>query len=481
MTKVYILDTNVLVHDPDSIFKFEDNDIVLPLVVIEELDRLKNDPMLVGQNARRVIRHLEKLREDGNLDEGVTLENGGTLTVELADEEMMKSIPHDFSDSPDNRILAIALKYFDNSHSEPCREDADGNCIDCDDCVFDAERDVEHDVIIVTKDTNLRIKANAIGIPAQDYRNDKVSFDELYTGTAEIYVPKKVIDNMYKEDECLYAGTEHAYMPNQCITLVDDEDFSGKHTVLTRYDSSLNILCRISDITKDNAPSGLIPRNREQRFAMDLLLDPNIKLVTLVGKAGCGKTLMAIAAGLHMVLETGEFDRLLVTRPVISLGKQDIGFLPGTLEEKMQPWMQPIYDNLDVLLGKADNKKNHKGSFDKEEAVMTPADYLKKAGKLEVGALSYIRGRSIPKQFIIVDEAQNLTPHEVKTIITRAGEGTKIILTGDPYQIDNPYLNISSNGLVYCAEKFKDHKIAGHITLVKGERSELAEIAAERL
>lgn len=475
MPKTFILDTNVLLHDPEAIFRFGDNDIVIPMVVIEELDNLKSSQGSTGRNARHVSRHLDKLREEESLDDGVLLENGGTLRIDLADEDLMDLMPKDFTRNSDNRILATAL-FFDRYDLSLDCEFALTNECDEEDLL---ETQIKN-VILVSKDMNLRIKANAMGLPAQDYHNDKVDIENLYPGHRDEYCLTTSIDELFaSEDKCLKANVPDLYYPNECVTLIDSSD--PTHTALTRYDAQTEHLFQVVEITKDNAPMGLIPRNKEQRFAMDLLLDPNIKLITLVGKAGTGKTLMAIAAGLYGATETNEFERVLVSRPVISLGKQDIGFLPGTMEEKMAPWMQPIWDNVEVLVGKADGKRDHKGSLDKESTMMSPAEYLQKAGKLEVGALSFIRGRSIPKQYIIIDEAQNLTPHEVKTIITRAGEGTKIVLTGDPYQIDNPYVDAESNGLTYVTEKFKSFNISAHITLTKGERSELAELAAEVL
>jgi PhoH-like ATPase len=474
MKKVFVLDTNVLLHDPNAIFRFNDNDIIIPITVIEEIDNFKSEMNEIGRNARETGRNLDSLRAEGQLDTGVDLKSGGNLKISFCPTAYFDGMPRELSQIvADNRIIAVAHYYSTSVY---------GNS------------DVK--VVFVSNDANARIKANAIGILSEVYHNDRVSIDTLFTGHSQLGVNGAQIDDLYKKDGdgCVrvseleiiselgvitHDNSSVLFSPNECVTLVSSVD--PKHSVLTRYDSSLDILCRITDITKDNAPSGLIPRNREQRFAMDLLLDPNIKLVTLIGKAGTGKTLMAIAAGLYGATETDTFDRVLVTRPVISLGKQDIGFLPGTLNEKMAPWMQPIWDNIEVILGKADNKILHKGSFDKEAGNMSPVDYLQAIGKLEVGALSFIRGRSIPKQYFIVDEAQNLTPHEVKTIITRAGEGTKIILTGDPYQIDNPYVDSSSNGLTYVAERFKNEKIAAHIILTKGERSELAELAAELL
>jgi PhoH-like ATPase len=341
------------------------------------------------------------------------------------------------SDQGDNRILAVTLA---------------------------AKKRAETNVIFVTKDTNLRIKADAIGIIAQDYESDKVSIDELYTGTCEVLLPQEDVDLFYSEG---VLALEEEFLPNQCLTLIDAANPS--HTALARYNRPLRQAMSLVRAPSDGL-WGIHPRNREQQFAFDMLLNDDIQLVTLVGKAGTGKTLLAIAAGLHKSADEGEYSRLLVSRPIFPLGR-DIGFLPGDIDEKLSPWMQPIFDNVELLLGAVEEGNKRKRGY-KE---------LVDLGLLEIEPLTYIRGRSIPKQYMIVDEAQNLTPHEIKTIITRAGEGTKIILTGDPYQIDNPYVDSSSNGLTYVVEKFKAEEISGHVTLDKGERSCLAELAANLL
>ncbi len=440
MKKTFVLDTNVLLHDPQALYKFEENDLVIPITVIEEIDRFKKDLNEKGRNARQISRILDSFRKKGNkLIEGVVLEKGGMLRVELYTREAMTRLPPELQvDRGDNRILAVAL---------------------------DIKEKGETSVIFVTKDTNLRIKADAVGVTAEDYESDKVSIDELYTGTAEVLVDKDEVDRFYGQG---YLPMEGDYSPNQCITLVESSNPS--HTAIGRYNYSMDRLNPLIRAPKDGL-WGIHPRNREQQFALDLLLDEDIQLVTLVGKAGTGKTLLAIAAGLHKAADEGSYSRLLVSRPVFPMGR-DLGFLPGDVEEKLAPWMQPIFDNVELLLGAVEERGGkHKRGY-KELVDM---------GILEIEPLTYIRGRSIPKQYMIVDEAQNLTPHEVKTIITRAGEGTKIVLTGDPYQIDNPYVDASSNGLTYTVEKFKGQQIAGHITLEKGERSSLAELAANLL
>jgi len=438
MKKTYVLDTNVLLHDPQALFRFDDNDLVIPITVIEEIDHFKKDLSETGRNARQISRFLDGLRAEAHLTEGVPLEKGGTLKVEIYTEEALKKLPPELrTDRGDNRILAVAAELKAGTDSP---------------------------VIFVTKDTNLRIKADAVGLVAEDYESDKVSIDDLYSGSVEVQVEKDEVDRFYGQG---YLELEGDYLPNQCITLF--ESTNPSHTAVGRYHAPLQRMLPLVRAPKDGI-WGIHPRNREQQFALDLLLNDDIQLVTLVGKAGTGKTLLAIAAGLLKSADEGNYSRLLVSRPVFPLGK-DLGFLPGDVEEKLAPWMQPIFDNVDLLLSGIDERGKRKRGYRE----------LVDMGLLEIEALTYIRGRSIPKQYMIVDEAQNLTPHEIKTIVTRAGEGTKIILTGDPYQIDNPYVDSSSNGLTYVVEKFKGQEIAGHITLNKGERSCLAELAANLL
>jgi PhoH-like ATPase len=335
-------------------------------------------------------------------------------------------------------------------------------------------------VVLVTKDTNLRIKADAVGLIAQDYTSDRVDIGDLYPGFCEVWVDAEQMDRVKLPPGLAVEGLllETPLQANEGVTLIDRAQ--PAHTLLARYNAATASLQPLQRAPK--AKLGRIqPRNREQTFALDLLLDPSIQLITLVGKAGTGKTLLALAAGLHQVADERLYERLLVTRPVISLGKE-IGFLPGDLDEKMGPWMQPIIDNLDFLLGGSEEEGRGAaragGSHRGPRSNWTD---LKGMGLLEVEAISYIRGRSIPRQFMVVDEAQNLTPHEVKTIVTRVGEGTKIVLTGDPYQIDNPYVDAESNGLTWLVERFKGQRLAGHVTLLRGERSELAELAANLL
>jgi PhoH-like ATPase len=339
-------------------------------------------------------------------------------------------------------------------------------------------------VVLVTKDTNLRIKADAVGLTAQDYTTDKVDIADLYPGVCELSASATAMDAIRGEGGLPLAELPSArgvtLQANEGVTLVDQVQPS--HTLLARYDGRRQALLPLQRAGKVRLGK-VGARNREQTFALDLLLDPAVQLLTLVGKAGTGKTLLALAAGLHQVADEHLYERLLVTRPVISLGKE-IGFLPGSLEEKMGPWMQPIIDNLDFLLGGSADDDSPRGASGRGSANRPQRSNwtdLKGMGLLEVEAISYIRGRSIPRQFMVVDEAQNLTPHEVKTIVTRVGEGTKIVFTGDPYQIDNPYVDAESNGLTWLVERFKGQPLAGHVTLLRGERSELAELAANLL
>jgi PhoH-like ATPase len=437
--KTFVLDTNVLLYDPHALYKFEENTIVIPITVIEEVDKFKKDMNETGRNARHVSRLLDDLRTSGSLSKGVKLESGGILRVEIYEERVIKRLPPELRvDRGDNRILAVAIDIKERGESTP--------------------------VILVTKDTNLRIKADALGLTAEDYESDKVEIEDLYSGSIEVKVEAERVDRFYGQG---WLESGDSFLPNQFVSMTDVTNAS--HAAIGRFDAAKDRILPLRKGGKDGIWS-ILPRNREQSFAIDILLDDEIKLVTLVGKAGTGKTLLAIAAGLHKVAEENVYNRLLVSRPVFPMGK-DLGFLPGDIEEKLAPWMQPIFDNVELLLSGHEAEKRHTKGY-KELVAM---------GIMEIEPLTYIRGRSIPNQFMIVDEAQNLTPHEIKTIITRAGEGTKIVLTGDPYQIDNPYVDASSNGLTYLVERLKTLKITGHVTMTKGERSELAELAANLL
>lgn len=466
MRKTFVLDTNVLLHDPAALTRFQDNHVVVPIEVVEEIDRFKRDPSEKGRNARQISRLLDNLRTKGNLADGVTIDEatGGTLKVVFCRAETLAQLPPELrSGNGDNNILAVAL--------EQRLQEVMGS---------------RTPVVLVTKDTNLRIKADAVGLTAQDYTSDKVAIDDLYPGFCELWVPAELMDRVKGPGGLpladLPAGVEPSgagartpeLVANEGVTLVDS--MQPNHTLLARYDGRSQVLHPLHRLSKDKL-GRIQPRNREQTFALDLLLDPAVQLVTLIGKAGTGKTLLALAAGLNQVADERLYDRLLVTRPVIPLGKE-IGFLPGDIEEKMGPWMQPIIDNLDFLLGGSEGPLSSRSS---QRGNRNNWEDLKAMGLLEVEAISYIRGRSIPRQYMVVDEAQNLTPHEVKTIVTRVGQGTKIVLTGDPYQIDNPYVDAESNGLTWLVERFKGQTLAGHVTLTRGERSELAELAANLL
>ena len=431
--KNYILDTNVLLHDPTSLYNFEENHVLLPIEVLEEIDHFKREATELGQNARTVSRDLDTLRGKGRLSEGVPLDNGGRLRILITPENGRPA----FGNNVDNRIVAQAL----------------------------AIQKVDPSVrtILVTKDINLRIKADALGLEAEDYETDRVFITDLYTGVFELKISTEQMTSFRSNDElALPSGSR--YFPNEYCTLT--EEANPKRTALAKVDATAAKLVPILDARE--GVWGIKPRNREQHFAFDALLDDRIKLVTLMGKAGTGKTLLAMAAGLKRTTVDREYRRLVVARPTISVGKE-IGFLPGTLEEKLNPWMQPIHDALE-LLSDMNMGHEHRRSAD-----------LMRSGSIVVEALSYIRGRSIANQFMVIDEAQNLTPIEAKTLITRVGPGTKVIFTGDPYQIDNPYVDSSSNGFNYVVSRFREHAIAAHIELQKGERSELAELAANIL
>lgn len=439
MKKKYILDTNVLLHDPAAITRFDDNEVIIPMIVIEELDNFKTAADERGKSARVVSRYIDALRLKGKIAQGVKTENGGSIKVEFSREHILPG-GLNFNKS-DNDILNIAYYY----HKEQ------------------SNKSNKKPVIIVTKDTNLRIKAEALGIEAQDYNNDKIKYDELYLGSAEVEVSSAKIDEFYQNKKITLEKGE--YYPNQFLILKSDD--GNKKSAVGRVDQSGEVLKALSP--QEPTAWGIKPLNKEQRFAMELLLDDSVDLVTLVGSAGTGKTLITLATGLRRTFDDETYRRLLVCRPIVPVGR-DLGFLPGTMEEKLDAWMGAIYDNLSFLA----NKKNPE---DGEEEVR----YLTTSGKLEIASVTHIRGRTLPKQYMIVDDAQNLSPHEIKTILSRAGQGTKVVVTGDPYQIDTPYLDIESNGLTYLVERFKGQKTYGHITFTKTERSSLADLAGKLL
>jgi len=436
--KNYILDTNVLLHDPHSLLSFEENNVLIPIEVIEEIDRFKRESTELGQNARAVSRMLDGYRGEGSLSAGVKLPTGGKLRIPVQKKSLTNGNGHGKNGtSVDNKILALAKEI---QRAQP-----------------------KNNTILVSKDINLRIKADALGLEAEDYETDRVFIKDLYTGMIELSVSPEKMANFRANAELELNGGKQ-YFPNEYCTLTDETN--PKRTALTKVDPTGTKLMPIIDCRE--GVWGIKPRNREQHFAFDALLDDRVKLVTLMGKAGTGKTLMAMAAGLKRTVLDREFRRLVVARPTISMGKE-LGFLPGSLEEKLAPWMQPIHDALEML-SDLNMGHDHRRSTD-----------LMRSGSIVVEALSYIRGRSIANQFMIIDEAQNLTPLEAKTIITRVGHSTKIVFTGDPYQIDNPYVDSSSNGFNYVVSRFRDQAVAAHIELQKGERSELAELAANLL
>jgi len=443
LRKAFILDTNVLLFDPQALFKFGNNDIVIPIVVLEEIDRFKREMSELGRHARMFSRMLDDMRAEGELSKGVKMPNGGVLTVELGG---INPLPMELPmDKADNRILALAISIKKDQPKRP--------------------------VVFVTKDVNLRIKADALGIVSEDYEPESVEPEQLYSGTATLSVDGGLIDEFYAQKRIPYSGTVReagSLRPNQYAILKDAAN--PTHTAMGRYSKDLD--CLVPLFKPAEGLWGIFPKNAEQAFAIDALMNDDIKLVSLVGKAGTGKTLLAIAAGLAKTVDEGVFQRLLVSRPVFPLGK-DIGFLPGDIEEKLNPWMQPIYDNIDFLFG-ATAGRGKRGAGKGCQELMNQ-------GLLQIEPLTYIRGRSIPQQYLIVDESQNLTPHEIKTIITRAGDDTKIVLTGDSFQIDNPYVDSANNGLVHLVDRFKDESISAHITLTKGERSKLSELASNLL
>lgn len=450
MKKMYVLDTNVILTDPTSFENFEDNEVVIPLVVIEELERHKTRSDETGRNAREFSRKISKYIEEGqDIRAGIKTPRGGIVrAVSSNDFDFHYRKPMEIADdkSGDNLILSVAKELTAT---------------------------VETSVFLVTQDLLLQIKANAIGVKTQNYKNNRVGVSTK----GELYIGHRLIDDGIGKEDVDYVhdcakngevidfsiGEEEAH-PNEFVTLKDKT--SGASALMRWVDGEKSF-----KLVKDAVVSKIAAKNKEQKFAFDLLMDPKVKLVTLVGLAGSGKTLCAIAAGLQQTLDDKRYKSMVICRPVQPLGK-DIGFLPGTLEEKMEPWVAPIKDNLRFLLG-ADGRKS------KQNEVAL--NMLFEKGVIEVEAMTYIRGRSIANAYMIIDEAQNLTAHELKTIITRVGEGTKIVLTGDVEQIDVVHLDSLNNGLTIAVEKFKSSPIAGHVTLFRGERSELASLAAEVL
>jgi len=489
--KRFVLDTNVLLHNPNALFVFKEHDVVIPFAVIEELDKLKRLNDDVGRNARECIRHLDRLRSRGRLIDGVpwgaasptvgqaaSVGGGGATGLVRIDVGDHPRPPVLRDESPDNRIIAVAwaLHSADNEEARATSKR-----------IVDAQgRRAVHRTVFVSKDLNARIKSDALGIRTEDFENQKVDAEHLYSGFLSLEVPGELIDELYSQrmlavdrlgtaldavapDQFTYRREVFA---NQYLVLRDADDEG--HTGLARRLADTDHLIPVAAPRKPIF--GILPRNVQQTMALDALMDDEIRLVTLLGSAGTGKTLIAVAAGMAKVFSEQRYDKLLVARPIMPMGR-DIGYLPGDKDEKLTAWMQPIFDNLGYLLSTRGAPNQSPEGHSTEQRVQK----LLADGKIVLEPLTYIRGRSIPHQFMIVDEAQNLTPHEVKTIVSRVGEGTKVILTGDIGQIDNPYLDQASNGLSYLVEKMKGLNLVAHVTLNKSERSELASLAASLL
>jgi PhoH-like ATPase len=430
LNKVFIIDTNVLLDFPHSIFSFKDESLIIPLAVIEELDRFKHEQTDRGRNSRVVSRTINELRSQGSLLEGVKTKDGGIIKVKSSLKSLIDNLPDELNrDAADNAILAVAI---------------------------------EVEGILVTNDSNLQIKADSLGLPAESYESGRVSATDAYEGHCSTMISGEEmtllshgpvdVDGEYYENECLSLHCQSNL--NQTRLAIHK---GGKAHAIANYDQGV---------------SKIRPRNREQQFALELLMDDSVPLVTIAGTSGTGKTLLALAAGLQLVTEQ-RYTRMLVSRPVIPLGKQDIGFLPGSEQEKMAPWMQPIRDNLDVIMAS--------GKSSRKDCDRNWLKELETQGLLKIEPLGFIRGRSIPNQFFIIDEAQNLSMAETKAIMTRAGEGTKLVLIGDVEQVDSPFLDSTNNGLAKVIECFKESSLSGHITLINGIRSPLSELAAKLL
>lgn len=431
MRSVYVLDTSVLLDDPRAPLAFPGATVVIPAAVVEELDSKKRGADERGTKARAAARLLDELRTKGRLDQGVPIPGESIVRIELnhrATDQLERFFPER---TTDHRVLAVAYNLW-------------------------RDRAEEQEVTLVSRDMIQRIKADALGMPVSDYQ-DAVRQTATESSGLDRWVDKALIDRVYKEKRVEVPDLD--LVPNQ-FAILRDSAGSSQSALVRCMTPGVVQRCRV-----ENPVWGVTPRNVQQRMALELLLDDKVQLVTLAGPAGTGKTLLALAAALTKTEEERLYRRLIVSRPVVPMGR-DLGYLPGTQEEKMQPWMQPIYDNLEHLFGLAGREGGELQNI------------LVGMKGIVVEALTYIRGRSIPQQFMIVDEAQNLTPHEVKTVITRAGEGTKVVLVGDPDQIDHPYLDQHSNGLIYTMERFRGQPVAGHVTLVKGERSQLAQLAA---
>lgn len=460
--KVYVLDTNVLLSDPNSIFAFQEHDLIIPMIVLEELDRHKSRLDEVGKNARQISRTLDDMRGNGSLIKGVKLPEGGKLKIVSIDVSVYNNLPQELQISKvDNQILAFMLSLKSTNS------------------------------ILVSKDINVRIKCDSLGIKCEDYLKMRVTSDpeKFYRGVEVLEVDEDVIDEFYRNEKTDLPDSiikNRKLFPNQIIVIKNVIEGQTSKSAISKLSSNCKT---ILPITKVDQIFGLKPRNKEQNFSIDLLLDNEIKLLTMLGPSGTGKTLLAVAAGLEQLKGIGsqpKYEKLIVTRPVQPVGKE-IGFLPGTLAEKMEPWIAPVRDNLNFLV----NNKRSGGNTTRKKIITEEGkpksddgmylSLLQEKGLIEIEAITFIRGRSIPNAFIVIDEAQNLTMHELKTIVTRVGDGTKIVLTGDIEQIDNVHVDAFTNGLTYAVEKFKEYSIAGHVNLIKGERSELATLASKIL
>ena len=437
--KNFVLDTNVILHDYKCIENFQENDIYLPIGVLEELDKFKKGNDQINYNAREFVRELDTLTSNDLFLKGASLGPGkGTLHVVTGDkyqEKIYQSFPER---TPDHRILSCTLS------------------------VAESEKDKRVKTILVTKDVNLRMKARSLGIEVEDYINDKVINVDIFERAQDTYenIDPELIDQMYANPAGLDAELfDIKVEPNECFILK-----SQRNSILARYNPFTNKFKRV----EKSSNYGIQPRNAEQSFAFEVLNDPEVKLIGLTGKAGTGKTLLALASALK---QANVYKQILLARPIVALANKDLGFLPGDEKQKVAPYMQPLFDNLNVI----------KGQFAPGSADARKVDDLQKSGQLVIEALAFIRGRSLSETFCIIDEAQNLTPHEIKTIITRAGEGTKMVFTGDIQQIDSPYLDAQSNGLAYMVDKMKGQDLFAHINLIKGERSQLSELASNLL
>lgn len=437
-SKIFILDTNVILHDHTCIYQFQDNDILLPITVLEELDKFKRGNDLINFQAREFTRLLDEIVGDELFNGGKSLGKGkGKLRIETGkpfSDELKASFREDI---PDHRILAIAEHA---SKTYPDRK-----------------------TILVSKDINLRMKAKSLGIQAEDYKTDQVTDENVLDKTITTIenFDDRLIELLYEQGSFALEEIKSDFKPeaNECFI------FKGNNSsVLARFDAKADRIFRVEKKTA----YGIKPRNAEQTFSLNVLMDPDIKLIALTGKAGTGKTLLALAAAIEM---HKSFDQILLARPIVALSNRDLGFLPGDASEKINPYMQPLFDNLGVI----------KHVFNPRSQEYQKIEELQKEEKLVITPLAYIRGRSLSNSYFIIDEAQNLTPHEIKTIITRAGEGTKMIFTGDLQQIDSPYLDMKSNGLAYMTDRLKNQEIFAHINLLKGERSYLAELASNLL